>query len=155
MGPSVWYVNRIVPEILEGVRQKLVASFSKLKGKQLIKKSKAQYWSADKELRVCCTVSKFYEKTGNYWYAHHPIWHEFLSGGQEGYLILGLLDDPEAAALPISFVGQLLDELNMTERADGRRYWHIHLAKIDNDLVLRPKGGGLKSIPHEYVFHAD
>lgn len=147
--------DRTELEVLEGVRQKIVSTFSKLRGKQLIKRSKAQYWSSDKELRVCCTVSKFYERTGNYWYAHHPIWHEFLSNGSEGYLILGLLDRDEAIALPISFVSQLLDDLNITQRHDGRHYWHIHVAKIEDDFVLRPKGGGLKTIPKEFVFHVD
>jgi len=142
-------------ETLEGVRRRIVSTFSRLKGKQLIKKSKAQFWSADKELRVCCTVSKFYEKTGDYWYAHHPTWHDFLSGGTEGYLVLGFVDGIKAISLPIDYVNGLLEKLYVTERPDGRRYWHVHIGKSDDDLVLRPKGGGFETIPREFFFTAD
>jgi hypothetical protein len=52
---------RTDPELLSAKRQQAVDAFSVLKGKELVQKSKTLLWSLDKDLRVCCAVSKRYE----------------------------------------------------------------------------------------------
>ncbi|MEQ8602168.1 MAG: hypothetical protein RIB45_02530 [Marivibrio sp.] len=100
-------------------------------GENLIKRSKATYWSADRGVRVCCTISKYYERTDQYWYAVHPQWVEFLDEApNESYVVYGCVDKNFFFAVPHSVQREILDRLNSTERPDGRMYWHIHLAEF-------------------------
>jgi hypothetical protein len=48
-------------EQLNAKRQQAVDAFGKLKGKELVRRSRTLFWSTDQELRVCCAVSKRYE----------------------------------------------------------------------------------------------
>jgi hypothetical protein len=52
---------RTDPELLNAKRQTAVDALAAVKGKELVKRSRTLYWSADKEFRVCCAVSKLYE----------------------------------------------------------------------------------------------
>jgi hypothetical protein len=143
---------RTAPELLNGKRQQAVDAFALLKGKELIKRSRTLFWSPDKELRVCCAVSKRYEVKGDYqpyWYAFHPKWDEFLAEGKAGYFVLCCMDRDEAFALPYAWIAANKSNLNMTERGD-RSYWHvpvttledgtlgINMSKISSKSELRP-----------------
>jgi hypothetical protein len=151
--PSVRPHSRTEINTLENTRKGIVSCFSRMMKKDLIKKSKAQFWTSDKGFRVCCTVSKPYEKSGTYWYAHHENWQQFLLEGDDGYLILGCVGTNVAFALPVKFLTILLDKLNATERPDGRKYWHLHLANFGKqDYRLRLKGAGQTTSVNEYKF---
>jgi len=61
------------PALLNAKRQTAVTAFGALRKTDLLKRSRTSFWSADKQLRVCCTVSKRYEGDYQpYWYAYHP-----------------------------------------------------------------------------------
>jgi hypothetical protein len=84
---------------LEAKRRQAVEAFAALRSKELVKRSRTMFWSADKQFRVCCAVSKRYAATHGtrqYWYAFLPKWYEFLSEGTDGYLILACMDRDEA-----------------------------------------------------------
>ena len=142
------------PALMGEIRHDIVRAFSKAQNKELLKKSKAQFWSSDKKLRVCCTISKYYERTSGYWYAYHPQWDEFLSAGDPGFLLLGCVGSDIAFALPRSFIFDLLPDLNVTERSEGKKYWHLHLDVIQGEKhVLRLKGVGNTVAIDQYKIH--
>lgn len=135
------------PKLMHEIRKQIVLNFSQIQRKELLRKSKAQFWSSDKELRVCCTISKFYEKTGTYWYAYHPLWDDFLKSGRLGFLLLGCVGLDIAFAIPRQFISDILDRLNITERSDGTKYWHLHLTDLGHrKFALKLKGAG-QSVP--------
>lgn len=69
------------PTLLNAKREAAVAAFAALRKTDLLKRSRTFFLSPDKQLRVCCTVSKRYEgEYQPYWYAYHPKWDAFLSG---------------------------------------------------------------------------
>ncbi|HLH02618.1 MAG TPA: hypothetical protein VKX25_07600 [Bryobacteraceae bacterium] len=124
------------PVLLNAKREKAIQAFSVLRGKELIKRSRTFFWSADKELRVCCTVSKRYEGDYQpYWYAYHPKWDEFLSAA-EGYLVLCCMDLDSAFAIPHTWLEQNKANLNSTQKPDGTLYWHIPLTFVDGKLAI-------------------
>jgi hypothetical protein len=132
---EAFHQDRTAPELLNAKRQQAVDALSALKGKELIKRSRTLFWSADKELRVCCAVSKRYESDYQpYWYAFHPKWDEFLAEGKESYFVLSCMDRDEAYAVPYSWIVENKDNLNMTDRGE-RSYWHIALTLLDSDAL--------------------
>jgi hypothetical protein len=146
------------PALLNAKRQEAVAAFSALKKVELVRRSRTFFWSTDKQLRVCCTVSKRYEGDYQpYWYAYHPKWDAFLSEG-DGHLILCCMDLGSAFALPQNWLGENKQNLNTTERPDGGSYWHIpvttmpdgslaiNLSKIGRKYSLEPHRFSLRSV---------
>lgn len=124
---------KTAPELLNAKRQEAVDAFALLKGKDLVKQSRTLYWSSDKELRVCCAVSKRYAGDYQpYWYAFHPKWDDFLSEAKDSFLILSCMDRNEAFAIPHSWLAANKKHLNMTESGD-RSYWHIAVTSADGD----------------------
>jgi hypothetical protein len=123
---------RTDPELLNAKRQEAVDAFATMRGKELVRRSKTLFWSPDKELRVCCAVSKRYEGDYQpYWYAFHPKWDEFLAQGKESFFIISCMDRNEAFAVPYSWIHKNKQHLNMTDRGD-RSYWHIPITMLDN-----------------------
>jgi hypothetical protein len=106
----------------------------------LIKKSRALFWSADKDVRAAITVSKRYPG-GDYWYAYHVDWDQFLGQGSKGLFILGCIGRPEAFAIPYEWIHSRLGKLHVTER-DGGKHYHISLYPQPNgELTLHLRNG--------------
>jgi hypothetical protein len=123
---------RTDPDLLNAKRQQAVDAFALLKGQELVKRSKTLFWTPDKDLRVCCAVSKRYEGDYQpYWYAYHPKWDEFLADGRESFFIISCMDRDEAFAVPYSWIQANKKNLNMTDRGD-RSYWHVPITKLEN-----------------------
>jgi hypothetical protein len=123
---------RTAPELLNAKRQQAVEAFAALKGKELVKQSRTLFWSPDKELRVCCAVSKRYEGDYQpYWYAYHPKWDDFLAEVGDGFFIISCMDRDEAFAIPHAWFAANKKNLNMTESGD-RSYWHVPVTTLDD-----------------------
>ncbi len=74
-------------------------------GVKLVKKSRAMYWSSDREFRVAATISKRYASSSHtYWYAYHQNWQAFLDKAAKGFVVLGCMDLPFAFAIPFDVV---------------------------------------------------
>jgi len=117
-------------KMLDTKREDIIKRFGELKGKILVKKTRATYWSSDHNLRVGCTISKPYDREGQrYWYAYHPRWDEFLEAGEESYLILGCMDLDFAFAIPRETIIQNLENMNITMKPEGKSYWHILISE--------------------------
>ncbi len=144
---------RTAPELLNGKRQQAVEAFAILKGKELVKRSRTLFWSPDKELRVCCAVSKRYEGDYQpYWYAFHPKWDEFLAEGKEGYFIISCMDRDEAFAVPYSWIQKNKGNLNVTDRGD-RSYWHVPITTIEGGkLAINTSKVGTKTALEPFRF---
>ncbi len=140
-------------ELLNAKRQQAVNAFSELKSKELVKRSRTLFWSADKELRVCCAVSKRYENDYQpYWYAYHPKWDAFLSEAKDGYFILACMDRAEAFAVPYLWLSAHKQNLNMTDNGE-RSYWHIAITTLQGGaLAINTSKIGIKTPLEPYRF---
>jgi hypothetical protein len=147
--------ERTEPELINAKRQQAVDAFAISKGKELIKRSRTLYWSPDKEFRVCCAVSKKYDKDYQpYWYAYYPKWDDFLAEGKDSYFILSCMDRDEAFAVPYSWLLTNKKNFNKTER-DGRSYWHVALIALEGHTlgINVSKAGGKTSLePYRFTF---
>ena len=113
--------------LLNAKRDLMIAAVSKAIGAPLIKKSRAQFWSADHTKRVVFTISKKYSRSGYpYWYGYRPPWEEFLREGEQSYLTLGCMDLDVAFMIPWSVIHQSLAFLNMTDN-ERETFWHLHI----------------------------
>jgi len=143
---------KVDPGLIDGKRQQAIDAFSALKGRQLIRRSRTFFWTNDKELRVCCTVSKRYENDARpYFYAYHPKWDTFLGEGQ-GFLILCCLDRDEAFAVPRTWFADNRQSLYVAGRANGTR-WLIWLTTLaDGSLAMDLKDGKKYSLePNKFI----
>jgi hypothetical protein len=128
--------------VLQQKRDVIISALSKLVGAPLIRKSRAQYWNADHDKRIVCTISKRYSRPGSsrYWYAYHPQWDSFLAEVTEGLLVLGCMDLPIAFAIPRSAISAVLVGLNTTNAERGM-YWHLQIGEspVGGYELLVPK----------------
>lgn len=137
---------RTAPELLNAKRLQAVEAFSALKGKELVKQSRTLFWSSDKELRVCCAVSKRYEGDNKpYWYAYHPKWDEFLAEAHQGFFVLTCMDRNDAFAVPYTWIASNKKNLNMTDTGE-RSYWHVPVTTLeDGTLAINTSKIGSKT----------
>jgi hypothetical protein len=146
---------RTAPELLNAKRQQAVDAFAAVKGKELVKRSRTLFWSPDKELRVCCAVSKRYDTDYQpYWYAYHPKWDEFLAEGKAGYFIISCMDRDEAFAVPYSWIQNNKKNLNISEKGD-RSYWHVPITTLDGGKLainLSKVGSKAELEPYRFEF---
>jgi hypothetical protein len=119
------------PELLNQKRSTIVNAMSHLVGDNLLKRTRAMYWSSDRKSRIACTISKRYENGPGYWYAFHPKWQSFLTDAEISYLVLGCMGRNDAFAIPLSKLESYLDDFNTTGAGDSM-YWHIHLNEMEN-----------------------
>ncbi len=139
--------------LIEEMKDRAIKGFSAVKGIELVRRSRSYFWSADKHLRACCTVSKRYDNDYQpYWYAYHPKWHEFLREG-DGYLIFACMDLESAFAVPQEWFAENVANLNTTEREGTRSYWHIPLTTLDDGSLavnLTKVGRRYSLEPHRF-----
>jgi len=91
------------------------------------------------------TISKRYPG-GDYWYAYHADWDEFLAEGEKGLYILGCIGRDDAFAIPYQWIHSRIDSLHVTER-DGKTHYHISLYPKDSgELVLHMRNGVEESL---------
>ncbi|NNF24049.1 MAG: hypothetical protein HKN63_04500 [Rhodobacteraceae bacterium] len=123
-------------ELLNKKRSQIIAAMSEKLGSNLLKRTRAMYWSADRSLRIACTISKRYENGPGYWYAFHPKWQSFLGDADNSFLVLGCIGRDDAFAIPLDHLVENLEYLNTTGEGE-KIYWHIHLNEMRNgDIYL-------------------
>ncbi|MDP3586058.1 MAG: hypothetical protein Q8R61_13085 [Thiobacillus sp.] len=131
-------------KVLDLKRERIVASVSKANGNKLIRKSRVLYWDDTHTFRVACAVSKRYlDSNTPYWYAYHPPWDAFIAEGGKGFFVLGCMDLDVAFVIPVDVMRQHLDELQTTNKPDGKMYWHIKILEPEAGkyLLQMPKSG--------------
>lgn len=135
--PKSYKQTHTSKQLVEKLRQSVLERLGKREGTQLLKRTRALYWSPDRKVRVACTFSKKF-KRGNYWYAYHPAWDKFLSEGEKAYFVLGCVDKNEAFVIPRGWIADRLKLLHQTDLGK-KTYWHIHLEPtgLAGSLVLK------------------
>jgi hypothetical protein len=128
--------------VIAAFRERMVAALVRRDRTELVKKSAAQYWSADQNVRAICSVSTRYVD-GTYWYAYHPTWNDFLARGTSATYALGCGDEEVLFALPHMWIQERLHLLNTTTTPEGKMYWHVKIGDINSaEPTLRlPKAG--------------
>lgn len=137
-------------QLLQAKRQNIVAALARREGVNLIKKSRALYWTGRNDVRVACGMSKRYDVKNQalYWYAYHPQWDSFLSEAENSFFVLGCMDTAVAFAVPRSIFSTLLPRLNTTTTSSST-YWHVHIVgNMENPEVNVPKGRNLDLRPY-------
>ena len=137
-------------EELDAKRMEIVNAFFSARKLAFQPQSKTYFVDNSGDCHVICAVSKRYMRDYQpYWYALHPHWLESIKNTKDGYLILGCMDSRVAYVLPAAFLMSNLNNPNMTERAEGKSYWHIalnsdsgiiklNLSKIGEKIDLTP-----------------
>lgn len=142
--------------LLQNKRDLIISSIGSANNTTFIKKTRALYWNASHELRLLCTISKQYTRSGKhrYWYAYHRDWDEFLRDGSTAFVVLGCMDLPTAFSIPWAAFHPLVETLNTTTTKDDYTYWHIQLveAVMGHYTLQLPKKSS--SLPlDEYAIH--
>jgi hypothetical protein len=131
--------------IQDELKSKILLKLSRLY-EPFVKETRALYSTADRKVRAVVTVSKVYA-AGNYWYAYHPSWDEFLGAAETGLFVLGCIGRPDAYAIPRAWMQARLSNLNTTSRSDGKVYYHIHIRpELDGTMTLRLTNGHSDSL---------
>lgn len=142
-------------QVLQAKREKIIIAVGQREGANLVKKSRALYWNAKRDVRVACSMSKVYATKTPYWYAFHPRWDEFLGEVERGFFVLGCMDRDTAFAIPHKILKPLLSQLHTTSTKPGGLYWHIHLVDSQAGLALHvPQGERLLLDPFKVTCSA-
>lgn len=110
--------------------------------RSLLKRSRASYSSPDGSFALTCAISKTYERRGQvwFWYAFHPHQKEFLEQAHESFIAFGCGSEETLLLIPSAEFVTWLDGMNITQR-DDRFYWHVHISKEADQLMLHRKKG--------------
>jgi hypothetical protein len=111
-------------------------------GKNLLKRSRASFATADQDLAVVCAVSREYAHAHHegYWFAFHPHQKEFLESSRNGYVGFGCGSPDQLLLFPYAEFAKWFEDFNRTELED-RFYWHVRINKRDGRLFLLLKAG--------------
>lgn len=143
-GKGTWHFTDA--QVLQAKREDIIAALGRRETASLVRKSRALYWNAQRDVRAACSMSKRYtgKNQAPYWYAYHPQWDTFLGEADRGFFVLGCMDLETAFAIPHVAIKPLLPLLNTTTNKSGSTYWHIHIIGQDTDLAMYvPKSDSL------------
>jgi hypothetical protein len=135
-GKGTWHFTDA--QLLQAKREDVIAALGRRETANLVRKSRALYWNAQRNVRAACSMSKRYtgKNQAPCWYAYHPQWDVFLEEGDRGFFVLGCMDLEAAFAVPHAAMKLLLPSLNTTTNKSGITYWHIHLIEQSQGLAI-------------------
>jgi hypothetical protein len=139
--------DRTDPALLNKKRNNILNALEAKHDTRLRRWSAAMYRDDAKHFRVVCTMSKWHLENQNYWYAFHPHQNEFLSDAEAGLFVLGMMNLDCAVVLPLKVIEQNLDKLNTTVTPEGRKYWHVHIARATNGTLFLQRARGEAPLP--------
>jgi len=143
-GKGTWHFTDA--QLLQAKRENVIAALGHREIANLVRKSRALYWNAQRNVRAACSMSKRYtgKNQAPYWYAYHPQWDTFLGEADRGFFVLGCMDLETAFAVPHAVMKPLLPSLNTTTNKGGTTYWHVHLVEHGKALAMTiPKSAPL------------
>jgi hypothetical protein len=141
-------------QLLQAKREDVVAALGQREGASLVKKSRALYWNAKRDVRAACAMSKRYtgKNQAPYWYAYHPQWDTFLEDADTALFVLGCMDLDVAFAIPHGVMKSLLPLLHTTSTKPGGAYWHVHIIQQPSGFAMSvPKGQPLALQPFQFA----
>ncbi len=149
-GKGTWHFTDA--QLLQAKREDVIAALGRRETASLVRKSRALYWNAQRDVRAACSMSKRYagKNQAPYWYAYHPQWDTFLGEADRGFFVLGCMDLETAFAVPHAAMQPLLPSLHTTTNKGGTTYWHIHLIDQGPGLAISvPKSTPLDLSPFQ------
>ncbi|MFC1534770.1 hypothetical protein ACFL7M_15560 [Thermodesulfobacteriota bacterium] len=101
-----------------------------------IRRSKATYISADKEIALICKVSREHHTSigTGYWFAFYTHQQDKLNTFKKAYVAFGCGSPDSVLLIPFKDFQQWFDGMNMT-KTETREYWHVQII-IDGDRYL-------------------
>lgn len=118
-------------------------------GQRLVKRSRSLYATADGSTVVVCAVSRRYESAGgavSYFFSFHSHQKETLEKAQRGYVGFGCGSDELVVLIPFERFDAWLQDVNPTERQDGKLMWNMTVDLEDGRPAVRRRKG-LGQIP--------
>ena len=112
-------------------------------GLSLVKRTKATYIFPTNDTKVVCAISRehpYNPDTSYYWFAFHPHQKELLSSASTSYVAFGCGSAEITLLIPFKDFEPWLEGMNMTKKED-REYWHVHIAKTGDQMILDRKAG--------------
>lgn len=107
---------------------KCVVRLAQEVGDELIKMGRSTYMTSDGKKGFVLTTSKAY-KQGNrdkYWFAYRKNPLEDLKKCEEVYVVYGCKDESTMVSLPVPFIEEHIDALNISKDDDGKiTHWHM------------------------------
>lgn len=107
---------------------KCVVRLAQEVGNELIKMGRSTYMTSDGKKGFVLTTSKAY-KQGNrdkYWFAYRKNPLEDLKKCEEVYVVYGCKDESTMVSLPVPFIEEHIDALNISKDDDGKiTHWHM------------------------------
>ncbi|HEX8418639.1 MAG TPA: hypothetical protein VF638_01345 [Sphingomonas sp.] len=149
-GKGTWHFTDA--QLLQAKREDVIAALGRREIASLVRKSRALYWNAQRDVRAACSMSKRYtgKNQAPYWYAYHPQWDTFLGEADRGFFVLGCMDLETAFAVPHATIKPLLPSLHTTTNKSGTTYWHVHLIEHGDILAISiPKSTPLDLSPYQ------
>ncbi len=128
---------------------KCIQAASKHLGYQLLKKGRILYGSSNMDAGIIVCISKAYQagKRQKFWYGYHSYFATNLATYKKKYIAFGCDNDEGIVLIPFEFIDKLRDNMNKTERKNGKCYWHV--------IIFRETDGKYRlfvSVPeHKYI----
>lgn len=141
-------------KLVDKKRDDILNEFARLHKIKLVRKSRATYWTSDRNFRVACTISKRYEEPKNpYWFGYDHKWRDFVRVSEQGFFVLGCMDLKLAFAIPADVMETKLPELNTTDNERGM-WWHIVIRELEGRyiMVCAKTGHHLELTPYVFNF---
>ena len=107
----------------------------------LLKRSRATFAAADRDLRLICAVSREHVRGGtSYWFAFHPHQAEYLSESSDSYVAFGCGSERQLLLIRYTEFEPWLQGMNETTTKRGT-YKHVSIFRVNNRFELVRRQG--------------
>ena len=119
-----------------------IRRIEKVLGTSLLKRSRATFAAADKDLGLICAISREHVRSGthSYWFAFHPHQAEYLSASPSSYVAFGCGSEHQLLLIRYTDFEPWLEGMNETT-ARGRTYKHVSIFRVSNQFELVRRQG--------------
>lgn len=107
----------------------------------LLKRSRATFAAADRDLRLICAVSREHVRGGtSYWFAFHPHQGDYLSESTDSYVAFGCGSERQLLLIRYTEFEPWLQGMNETTTKRGT-YKHVSILRVNNRFELVRRQG--------------
>jgi hypothetical protein len=107
----------------------------------LLKRSRATFAAADRDLRLICAISREHVRGGtSYWFAFHPHQAEYLTKSRDSYVAFGCGSEQQLLLIRYSEFEPWLQGMNETTTRRGT-YKHVSIYRMNNRFELVRRQG--------------
>ena len=120
---------------------------------RLTRQSTVLFLSDEENVAVVCLISREYTSVSRvgYWFGFYLQQKDRLEGAEKGYVALGCGSPDRVLLIPIDEFTPLTSRMNQTSRVDTNPYWHVHLHRREDGLILQPRRGSTPTDLKRYL----